>query len=151
MFNLKRSLSKIGIIAMLVTSCNKDHGTNPSKCPCSPGDPAITFSYVPSIGSFENLKGCVCNVNNPTEYAVAVYIRVGSGWWTKPYWSNPLTTIHDDGSWECDITTGGIDERATEIAAYGVPKTYNPPLLRGGSTFPAELDSVAIAKAKVTR
>src|SRR5262245_19181302 len=43
---------------------------------------------------------------------------------TKPYWSLPATLILADGTWTCDITTGGVDERATEIVAFLVPKTF---------------------------
>lgn len=153
MIHLNRLLNYSGaiIVAMLILGCNKDSGTNPeNKCLCEPGNPAIIFSYVPSKGSDENLRGCVCNAS-PADHALAIYINVAGGYWTKPYWAYPLTFLKDDGSWECDITTGGIDERATEIVAYLVPQGYDPPLMRGGLTLPAVLDSVAVAKARVTR
>jgi hypothetical protein len=55
-----------------------------------------------------DLKGQVLHVN-PADYYVAVFIRVRGGWWTKPYWAEPRTRIRVDGTWVCDITTGGVD------------------------------------------
>ncbi len=62
-----------------------------------------------------------------TAHAVAVYIFVG-GWWTKPTFAAPLSAIGPDGTWTCDITTGGADIYATQLAAYVVPVGYAPPL-----------------------
>lgn len=115
----------------------------------SPGA-GIEFTYVPPYGSFNDLQGRVWRAS-PTDYAVAVYIKVGSGWWTKPYWSTPLTYIRPDGTWTCDITTGGTDQNATEIVAYLVPAGYSPPLMSGGSTLPAALDLNSVAKVQTTR
>jgi exo-beta-1,3-glucanase (GH17 family) len=110
-----------------------------------PGNPTIEFTYVPPYGSFDNLRGQVNHVK-PADYRVVVYIQVASNWWIKPYWLSPLTIIQPDGSWVCDITTGGIDETATEITAYLVHVGYNPP------TQPsADLEQNAVAKSQVTR
>ena len=87
---------------------------------------------------------------NPADYKVVVYIYV-NGWWTKPYWAQPLTTIQRDGRWVCDITTGGSDILATKIAAYLVPNGYTPPLMSGDATLPAPLETGAIAKVEVAR
>jgi hypothetical protein len=114
-----------------------------------PGEPALEFTYVPVYGSFENLEGRAVHVF-PSSYKVAVYIYV-SGWWTKPYFSQPLTTVQADGRWVCDITTGGIDERATKIAAYLVPVGYQPPLMSGGGALPTELDNVAASMVAINR
>ena len=120
-----------------------------SQVPCGPGEPSIQLTYVPPKGSFENLEGKVCHVN-PEDYRVAVYIYVW-GWWTKPYWDDPLTTISPSGEWECDITTGGVDESATKIAAYLLPKGYDPPLMGGEETLPQDLKAHAVAYVEVTR
>jgi len=114
------------------------------------GIPDIDYIYVPPFGSFGNLRGHVAHVNN-CDYKVAVYIFVASGWWTKPYWDNPLTTINNDGSWECDITTGGIDEQATKITAFLVPNSYNPVKMDGGSNLPSELFENSVSNIEVTR
>jgi hypothetical protein len=108
------------------------------------------FTFVPPLGSFDNLVGQVQHVS-PADHRIAVYIRVGTGWWTKPLFANPTTPIRPDGSWTCDITTGGSDHLANQIVAYLVPQSYSPPLLGGQQTLPAELDQNALAKASVTR
>lgn len=113
-------------------------------------NPIIEFTYVPPCGSFENLEGQVSNVT-PGDYKVAVYIRVDGGWWNKPTWANPLTPIQSDGSWSCDITTGGHDQDATEIIAYLVPNGYTPPQMSGQCALPAELDENSVAKVKTMR
>jgi len=97
------------------------------------GPPGIEFTYVPPIGSFEDLRGRITGGYNPENLAVAVYIKVGEGWWTKPYWDSPLTYPNRDGTWVCDITTGGIDETATEILAFLVWRTTTVPLAAGSS------------------
>lgn len=105
--------------------------------------PTIEFTYVPPYGSFDNLQGKVTDVN-PAEYKVAVYIYV-SGWYTKPYYNSPLTPINSDGSWTCDITTGGYDQYATSVKAYLVPNGYNPPQMSGQRTFSDELKDNSVA------
>jgi hypothetical protein len=112
------------------------------------GKPAIWFTYVPPYGSYENLKGRVSHVSSES-YKVAVYIKVG-GWWTKPYWATPNTNIECNGSFVTDVTTGGIDERATEIRAYLIPENYDPPLAYGGA-LPAEVEANAVASEVATR
>jgi len=115
----------------------------------SSGDPIIEFTPVPPYGSFDDLVGMTSGVN-PLDYRVAVYIYVG-GWWTKPTFAQPLTAIRWDGTWECDITTGGADETATEIAAYVVPNGYDPPPCNGDAALPAELDDNSVAHTEAVR
>jgi hypothetical protein len=110
---------------------------------------SIQFTRVPDWGTFDDLEGQVHGVPS-SEYAVAVYIY-GSGWWTKPYWGQPLTPLRTDGSWTCDITTGGSDEQASRIAAFVIPKGDDPPLGSGEPTLPAELYGRAVAFAMVDR
>jgi hypothetical protein len=117
---------------------------------CDVGDAVIELTHVPPCGSFERLEGrAICAV--PSDFKVAVFIEVRGGWWTKPCWARPLTLINPDGSWSCDITTGGVDEEATEIAAFLVPNAYSPPLLSGQSSLPAELRDEAVAEARAQR
>jgi hypothetical protein len=87
---------------------------------------------------------------NPDDYKIAVYIYV-SGWWTKPYWAWPLTTIQSDGAWATNITTGGNDPYATRLGAFLVPNGYNPPPMSGGVELPAELYQNAVAYKTVER
>jgi exo-beta-1,3-glucanase (GH17 family) len=139
---------KTGMEAVFNGETMEDNWSNVA-IPGGPGEPIIEFIKVPPRGSFDDLSGQVWHID-PNEYKVAVYIYV-RGWWTKPYWSKPLTPINIDGSWVCDITTGGVDERATKIAAYLLPNGYNPPSRSGQRTLPNELDENAVAKIVTTR
>jgi hypothetical protein len=97
----------------------------------------VGLTYIPSFGTNEDLRGKVFGVD-PNGYSVAVYIYV-SGWWTKPYLNQPLTPIAGDGTWTCDITTGGTDQYATQIIAFLVPNGYQPPLSQGEQCLLSEL------------
>lgn len=114
------------------------------------GSPSLTFTSVPNYGSNRNLHGKT-NVSKPSEYGVAVYIGVSNRWWTKPTWENPVTKIRRDKSWVCDITTGGIDERANRIVAYLIPLGFDPPLAYGHLKIPASISNAAIANAEAIR
>ena len=125
-----------------------------------PGSPTIEFTYVPPISyesmpsteSYNPLEGRVSHVN-PANYRVAVYIYVNFGWRTKPYLDSPTTIILPDGSWICDITTGGVDYSATEIAAFLLPSGYDPPLMEGeyNVLLPYNLYKFSLAHINVTR
>lgn len=113
-------------------------------------DSMIELTSVPALGTFLHLKGIV--QHGDTEHArIAVYIRVHGGWWTKPYWDSPATSLAADGSFSVDITTGGRDEEASDIAVFLIAEDYHPPALRGEVELPAELISKALARADVTR
>lgn len=88
------------------------------------GPPSIEFTSVPAYGSFDNIRGRVRNVL-PNDAKVVVFIYVVGRWWPKPYANTPFTPIRADGTFECDITTGGVDQLATEIRAYLVRKDYD--------------------------
>ena len=100
--------------------------------------PGIMFTKVPDIGSADVVEGRVEGVN-PDDYVVALYIRVGGGWWTKPTFANPTCPISGDGTWSCPYATGGEDTSATAIRAYLIPIGYNPPAARGDSNLPSDL------------
>lgn len=90
---------------------------NPVNCQASAD---IQFTSVPAYGEYGILSGVVSGVT-PDDYKVLVYIYV-SGWWNKPTWGAPETSIASDGTWQCNITTGGAsDTYATEIIAVLVP------------------------------
>ena len=118
--------------------------------PGGTGTAAIEFTSVPPIGSFDNLRGQVWHVA-PGNHGVAAYIKVSGGWWTKPYFSTPVTEINCDGIWTCDITTGGTDQLATDIAAFLIPLTYSPPLAVSLPSLPAELYTNSLANIEVNR
>lgn len=123
-----------------------------SGVPGGPGKPVIQFTSVPPRLSSNDLRGQVLHVA-PGDYKVVVYINV-SGWWVKPTFDKPLTTIRPDGTWICDITTdqpNNNDATATAIAAFVIPNAYTPPLLAGSASFPPELIAKAVAVLQIPR
>ena len=115
------------------------------------GSPAIVLTNVPAFGSFADLSGVVVDAA-PAAHRVAVFIYVPSaGWWSKPYCDPQLTVIRPDGSWTADITTGGVDERATRITALLVGTNYSEPCVMGPATLPTNVTAQAIASATVER
>ena len=95
----------------------------------------LEFTKVPAYNTHENLEGRAL-VENPTAFAVATYIKVGGGWWTKPRWNSPTVPIRSDGTFIVDITTGGWDHRATEIVSYLVDSGFSPDLRSGQPDLP---------------
>ncbi len=144
----KDGILKPGMQSVFDGQTIPDNWTNPG-IPGGPGTPTIELAYVPPYGSSNNLLGQVLHVN-PEAHKVAVYIFV-NGWWTKPTFATPLTNIALDGSWLCDITTGGSDQNATAITAFLVPNGYTPPPMSGGQTLPPELDENSIARVDIQR
>ena len=132
------------IILLLLFLSGKAPSAAPADC-----QPAIVFDYIPPFGSFEDLTGRV-SCADPAGYAAAVYINV-NGWWTKPTFATPLTPIQPDGTWVTDITTGGSDQFATEIAVFLVPAGFAPPLMSGGNVLPDALYAGAAAYIFATR
>ena len=129
-----------GIALLFLVGCELVHG----------GEiPTITFTFVPELGSSENLVGRVENVE-PSFFQVAVFVFCG-GWYNKPTWEQRLTPIREDSSWVADITTGPNDEYASKIAAFLVPAGYQPPQMSGEFDFPQGLKSVALAQVQVER
>ncbi|MDD5708695.1 MAG: glucoamylase family protein, partial [Kiritimatiellae bacterium] len=85
----------------------------------------IEFTHVPAWGSAEYLQGRVLDVP-PADFRVVVYLRSGN-WWPKPYAGSAPTTIAANGTWSCDVVSGGVDQYAAEYAAFLVPAGYEPP------------------------
>ena len=105
------------------------------------GNPRLSLTTVPKKGSQANLKGKVRNANR-RKYRVVVYIFT-DGWHNKPKVNNPKTRIRKNKTWECDITTKPGDASAKFIAAYLLPRNYNPPRMRGGVEIPTSIDNFA--------
>lgn len=129
-------------VSFFVACGGGGHG-NTSSGQCARGEPSIAFTHVPLIRSFDVLKGVACNVST-SDYAVATCINVDGDWWPKPYYTQPTVRINGDGKWSADITTGGIDERATEICSYIVSANYR-------DTACNKLDANSIAKVCTIR
>ena len=115
-----------------------------------PGTPAVSFTYVPPYGSGNTLEGQVLHVS-PASYGVAVYIKVGGGWWTKPTFAQPVTAIQTDGTWSVAIVTGGSDQLATDVAAFLIPSSFSPPQLSGAGALPDSLTTTSVAHVQVQR
>ncbi|MCX7765705.1 MAG: hypothetical protein N2246_03245 [Candidatus Sumerlaeia bacterium] len=102
----------------------------------------IILTEIPPIGSFQNLSGKCLNVN-PSLFGITAFIFVpGAGWWIKPTFAQCVADINPDNTWSLDITTGGIDEQATKINVFVVPKNFNcyssqPTSESSGTTSPA--------------
>lgn len=112
-------------------------------------EPELAFNHVPPLGSDGYLTGYAYNVN-PSEYGVAVYIFV-QGWWNKPSFAQPVTPIGSNGAWTCDIVTAGADNVARKVAAFLVPRNYEPPLLEGTGVLPGELWDNSVAAIETAR
>jgi hypothetical protein len=117
-------------------------------------EPAIEFTHVPPRCSTVDtiLRGLVENVN-PADHQVAVYIFIpyapyAAGWWTKPSFQDPLVPISPDGTWSCNIVTGGIDETATWIKAFFVRDGDTPPSCGPCSELPPKLEQYPYAEVK---
>ena len=106
-------------------------------------NPSISITSVPKMAKNGNATGSITGIlaANYSKYAVAVFIKVAGGWWNKPTFAAPLTTIKSNGTWTADVTTGGNDTSATEFRAYLVPSSFSVPLLSGTTIFPTTLSS----------
>ncbi|HEX4795642.1 MAG TPA: glycoside hydrolase family 16 protein [Humisphaera sp.] len=100
--------------------------------------PGIRITSVAPRGRSGSASGQVVGVDLSKYQGVAVYIKVGSGWWTKPFFNQPITAIQPDGLWSAQITTGGFTDinNATEVRAYLIPVGFTVPLDGGGALSP---------------
>lgn len=113
--------------------------------------PKLTIRNASHIGAANGrASGKVSGVNFK-KYGVVVVIKVRGEYWGKPYWDQPITKISSSGNWSCDITTGGVDEEATEVLAFLVLKSYDPPLIGGDSEIPSDLETNSVATATKIR
>jgi hypothetical protein len=115
----------------------------------APVPPVLEFTGYPPFGNSGFLTGRATDVD-ARFYGVAVYIYV-NGWWTKPSWQYPLTAIHADGSWACNVVTGGDDAHATRYAAFLVPLSYLPPSVAGDGALPSQLENFSVDRFIVDR
>lgn len=143
------STLKPGMQAVFDGARSSDTWTQPD-LPGGPGLAAIEFTFVPPRGSAQDLRGRVQHLR-PADHAVAVYIRVAGAWWMKPTLAQPKTVILPDGTWVCDITTGGVDEQADAIAAFVIPRDTDVPVALGSISLPKALSDIAVAAVQATR
>ncbi len=96
----------------------------------------VQITSAPPLGTVGPVKGRVWGVT-PSSARIAVYIYV-NGWYNKPTWTNRLTAVQNDGTWQCDLPAPN-DKQATIIRAYLVPSDYtDPPKASGEQTIPNE-------------
>ena len=112
---------------------------------------AIAVTEIPVWGDKELLLGGRVHGIELAAHRVAIYIHVGGGWWTKPTFAEPATVIEPDGTWTCDITTGGLDHEATRIVAFLIAAAAAPPLMQGEGEFPAALSQSVLDEVQVVR
>ena len=89
--------------------------------------PSIKITKLSPYGDLSGtVEGTVSGVNY-SDYYLAAYIKVDEAWWTKPYLLTPRCTINlSNGTFVCDITTGGCDIYATAIALQLMPIDKDP-------------------------
>jgi hypothetical protein len=136
----------LAIFALLSFGCNDDKDKDSGGIPGGEGTASIAFTHVPAMGTSEDLSGRVLHVS-PADHRVVVYICVAGSWWIKPYWADPTTIINDDGTWTCDVTTGGNDAYATDYVAYVIAADYTP----DSSYDEATMEANSVASAYTTR
>lgn len=109
--------------------------------------PNIEITNFPPFGAGGYLQGRA-STDESNRCAVVVYIKVNEGWYNKPTYSNPLTTIDTNGSWSCNVATyAPSDVYATKYAAFLVPlSASNDVPILDGKSLPEELDEIALAK-----
>lgn len=134
----------LSLICVFGCKKDKDQDNPKPEMPGGLGAPEIELTHIPPQWNSDKLRGRAYHVW-PDEYRICVYIHV-KGWWIKPYFQYPKTAIAQDGSWSCEIFTGGYDYMSDLVAAFLIKKDYDPPLLGGDKNFPPELEKNAAAK-----
>lgn len=114
------------------------------------GAPALELVGVPGRGTDEDLRGRASGVGTLT-HRVAVLLRVGGLWYTKPSFVEPTVPIASDGAFTVDVTTGPGDEGADAYAAFLFPAGFAPPAVDGEPAIPALYVARALARAEVQR
>lgn len=110
----------------------------------------LRLTSIPAFGSSDDLTGVIVGLD-PEAYAVATFIYVDDlGWYSKPTCSQTLVQTAD-GSFRIDITTGGIDEQATMISVYAVPRSFEQPCLRGAAGIPQATRDAALTSITIER
>ena len=109
--------------------------------------PQVKITNAPSFEVAGILKGyAACDDAEPC--GIAVYINVNGGWYNKPTYDNPLTSIETNGLWNCNVATYPPgDVYATKYAAFLVPlSASNDVPILDGKPLPEALDAIALAK-----
>jgi len=114
------------------------------------GTDMLILDYIPVLGSSDNIKGHINDLNT-CDYTIAAYIKVGGGWWTKPTFDMPAVPVLCNGQWNLDYTGGGNDPQATDMCFFVVDEDYNPPACSGCGAIPQEIYDNALAAKCIER
>jgi glucan 1,3-beta-glucosidase len=114
------------------------------------GSDTLILDYIPVLGSSDNIKGHINDLNT-CDYNIAAYIKVGGGWWTKPTFDMPVVTVFCNGQWRLDYTGGGNDPLATDMCFFIVENDYTPPACSGCGSIPQDIYDYAIASKCIQR
>jgi len=138
---------KPGMNRVFEGKVNKDNWM--VKVPPFPSDnSSIEFTHVPGKTSNDWLEGVVKGVL-PQDYKVAIYIKINGSCWTKPTFAEPLTEIDCDGTFRCNIFTGGAnDKKASEVCAYLLPSGKKPGLMKGNCNIAIDPNKIFSATIK---
>jgi len=141
----------IGLILILLSGCYPLTTTVEQASTISEArNPSVQLRSVPAYGEWgQPLTGQVTGID-PALDRIACLIYV-NGWWNKPSWDERTVPISPDGSWSCAITTGGIDEQATQIVAVVVAASFEMPRLAGEKELPSELRQQDLVSVSVER
>jgi len=115
---------------------------------CQPQPPELTITSVPPYGQFGYVDGRAKNVNY-YDYKVALYIKVNSLYYIKPYDNNYDIFLNFDGTWSANMTTGGEDQLATAVDAFLIPADVEPPVCNPCQDLPQIAQ--AVTQAHYTR
>lgn len=106
--------------------------------------PSIQIQSLPAHGTNGVMTGVVSGVDT-SGFRVASYIYIdGGGWWTKPTDQTPTVLIAANGTFSANVTTGGLDSRATIFCAALIDVLRDPPRAFGAGRVPADLNPAAM-------
>ena len=119
--------------------------------------PKLTITQPPAFRQFWSYMYGTVEGLPSSDYWVAPLLYVpGLGWYSKPYDGDyepyarvvPVYIYKEKGDWETEMQTGGIDDLATIVVAYLIPKIAYPacyPFVSGAQNIPASLEAAAVA------
>ena len=138
-FFMARTYSGMLLLSMIFISCSTPDVVIPK--------PIITItSHLPE-SQHECISGSVSHINSSL-YNIVIYAKIDAGWYNLPDRNNPLTTILEDGTWNCNTNLDAA-KIVTEFSLYLVPNGYLPPILQGEQIIPLKMNLVAASKKTV--
>jgi|GEM_PF-1506389 len=114
------------------------------------GSDILILDYIPVLGSSDNIKGHINDLNT-CDYTVAAYIKIGGVWWTKPTFGMPAVPVFCNGQWSLDYTSGDNDPLATDMCFFIIDEDYTPPACSGCGTIPQEIFDIALSAKCIQR